>query len=431
MSTAKATTSGGGHRGAWFCRPARPTMRPLSSHTRVQHFFLPQRYRDPFGRTRRRAMTPTICCIQEATDAWATRSPPASAIRQETCRPSGNDYRVLQPRAGDRPERQSQRRELRRAGHGRRHGRHGQARTERRADGDLLGRFRARSARRRGRQHIWPIRSPTRRRSSGTRRPGWSTTRSPTRARRRRPTRRRAVVYTLVRETHDADLGAERADQDPASAFPTPTDSAARSRRRSQAEPGPVADGGPIVERRWVAAAGRSSTTRASRSGSTSRSSRRRTHFEFDVRVGVSPDPVLRSRWAASSPRSTRTTPGRRSCSIRGGRRAGTSTTRRSSPIPAPIPTSAISSAVWPSTDYLPTWLRAAAVGRQLDAAGAGRGRQRPRFTPPRRSIAHADTLGRTFLTIAQNKFVRERHNDRGDVRHRVSSSTSKATSAP
>ena len=42
----------------------------------------------------------------------------------------GNDYRVLQPRAGHRPQRQPRRGGLRRAGHGGRHGGDGQGRAE-------------------------------------------------------------------------------------------------------------------------------------------------------------------------------------------------------------------------------------------------------------------------------------------------------------
>ena len=69
--------------------------------------------------------------------------------------------------------------------------------------------------------------------------------------------------------------------------------------QKIQAEPGPLIDGGRRPSTRaGSAAAGRSSTTRASRSASTSRSSPRRTRFEFDVQVGVSPvlfyDPVGR-----------------------------------------------------------------------------------------------------------------------------------------
>ena len=69
------------------------------------------------------------------------------------------------------------------------------------------------------------------------------------------------------------------------------------------------------------AAAGRSSTTRASRSASTSRSSADTHRFEFDVRRRASARSCSTTRSSAWSPRCTRTTPGRRSSSTRGGRR--------------------------------------------------------------------------------------------------------------
>ena len=79
----------------------------------------------------------------------------------------------------------------------------------------------------------------------------------------------------------------------------TPTASGARSRRKAQAEPGPLVAGRRrSAHAAGSAAAGRSSTTRASRSGSTSRSSAAPTASSSRAIEGVSPvlfyDPVGR-----------------------------------------------------------------------------------------------------------------------------------------
>ena len=86
-----------------------------------------------------------------------------------------------------------------------------------------------------------------------------------------------------------------------------------------------------------------------------------------------------------------------------------------------------------PDADYLPTWYArtrsTGALGAQEQAAA--RKTESHADTP---AIAHVDSLGRTFLTVAHNKFERNRAMARLKRLRRAtqpaSCSTSKATSA-
>ena len=82
--------------------------------------------------------------------------------------------------------------------------------------------------------------------------------------------------------------GARAADEDPAPRSATPTASAARSSSKGQAAGRPVTDGGPDVQHGGSAAAGRSSTTRARRSGEYEPFFTATHRFEFARAEGVS-----------------------------------------------------------------------------------------------------------------------------------------------
>ena len=132
-----------------------------------------------------------------------------------------------------------------------------------------------------------------------------------------------AVVYTLARETHDADLD-RPADRRSSTASPTPTASAARSRRRFRPSRAPSdrREAAPDrVSPRWVG----SGWTIFNNKGKPVRQyepffSR---HPQLRVRraTSASARSCSTTRSGASSPRCTRTTPGRKSSSTRGGRR--------------------------------------------------------------------------------------------------------------
>ena len=220
----------------------------------------------------------------------AIASPWANGMRQE---PRRAGQRLPRPAAapGDRPERQPRAVELRCAGDGGGHGGHGQARRDA-ASRRLARRLRCRICPTTSSlAHLAdPLADPhaiLRARHDAAR----------LRSVRLSPHQRAAepapaVVYTLARETHDADLAAGRANEDPAQllllrrlrprdpeegpgrAGPVPQRDAPRAdhhRRRSAG-----ADGRAFA-RAGSAAAGPSSTTRASRSASSSRSSPTRT----------------------------------------------------------------------------------------------------------------------------------------------------------
>ena len=135
------------------------------------------------------------------------------------------------------------------------------------------------------------------------------------------------------------------------------------------------------------------------------------------------PGAVLRPGRRGWSPRCTPTTPGRRWSSTRGGRSTGTSTTR-SCLDPALDEVAGPFVQRLPDADYLPTWYAQRARRNARPAS-----RRRPHKTAVHAGtptlIAHADTLGRTFLTIAHNRFerngtlVEERYSTRTHARHR------------
>ena len=294
--------------------------------------------------------------------------------------------------------------------------------------GDLLEDFDRRPAARRRCKPSSPIRTARRRRSAGQRD-------DPHRLRPRplpaQPASRRFAA-TLARETHVADPG-RRADRKSRSASPTPTASAARSRRRSRpsaatpaARPDVTLPSGDDHRRALMAsremtpcnrcqpALGRQRLDGVQQQGQAGPPVRAVLHRhpslrELDVTTSASARCCSTIRSSASSPRCTPTTPGKRSSSTRGGRRPGTSTTPCWSPIPK---TDADVRRLLPppAGRRLPAHLARLRTtsacgalersGREQAAADKAR---RPRGTrPPSPTL---DTLGRTFLTVAHNRF--------------------------
>ncbi|HKX27954.1 MAG TPA: SpvB/TcaC N-terminal domain-containing protein [Blastocatellia bacterium] len=211
------------------------------------------------------------------------------------------------------------------------------------------------------------------------------------------------VVYTLARETHDADLspGEQTRIQH---AFSYSDGFGREIQMKVQAEPGPIIEGGPAVNPRWVG----SGWTVFNNKGNPVRQFEpffTDTHrFEFDVRIGVSPvlfydpaarvvatlhpnhswekvvfDPWRQESWDVSDSAliaEPRTDPD-----------AGDFFDRLD------------------ESEYLPTW-HAQRQGGTLgpEEQGAAAKAAMHAGTP---SVAHADSLGRTFLTIAHNRFKR------------------------
>ena len=217
------------------------------------------------------------------------------------------------------------------------------------------------------------------------------------------------------------------------SASPTPTASAARSRRRSrpsrgrcparcrrQDHRGRGRPAGDDAERRQPALGGQR-LDHLQQQGQARPPVRAVLHRHPPLRVRRHASASARccstTRSSASSPRCTPTTPGRRWSSTRGSRRPGTSTTPCWSPTPRPTPTWATSSAACRTPTTCPPGTRCAPMRPTLAAfAAALSGRDRSHATrraAAEKTAAHADTptvahfdsLGRTFLTVAHNRF--------------------------
>lgn len=227
-----------------------------------------------------------------------------------------------------------------------------------------------------------------------------------------------STAYTLARETHDSDpvpAGGLRIQHD----FSYSDGFGREIQRKTQAEPGPVPardvngdvvvgpDGQPlmtpgVVDPRWVG----TGWTIFNNKGKPVRQYEpffTDTHwFEFDVRIGVSPvllyDPVEHvvatlhpdHTWQKSSFNAWR---------------QDTWDTTDTALIadPAADPDVGDFFQRLPAADYLPTWY-ARRIGGALGPEEQAAARQAA-IHAGSPTVAHADSLGRTFLTIAHNKF--------------------------
>jgi RHS repeat-associated protein len=212
-----------------------------------------------------------------------------------------------------------------------------------------------------------------------------------------------AVAYALARETHDADLAT--GEQTKVQHSFSYSDGFGREiQKKIQAEPGPIVENGPDVSPRWVG----TGWTVFNNKGKPVRQFEpffTATHrFESDVRVGESPilfyDPVARlvatlnpnhswqkvvfDPWSQENWDVNDTV---------------------LSADPADDPNVGDFFGRLSEDDYLPTWYQQridGAVGTHEQAAA--RKTELHANTP---AIAHMDSLGRTFLTVAHNRVTR------------------------
>jgi len=182
--------------------------------------------------------------------------------------------------------------------------------------------------------------------------------------------------------------------------------------KKIQAEPGPLVEGGPVISPRWVG----SGWTIFNNKGKPVRQyepffsqlAEKRHHFEFGVQVGVSPvlfyDPVERVV-ATLNPNHTwekvvfdpwqQSTYDVNDTVLNGD---GSTDPKADKDVMGFF-------ARLPNAEYLPTWYddrigRAVNDPERIAADKAAVHLQTP-------SVAHLDTFGRTFLTLAHNRFVR------------------------
>lgn len=204
-----------------------------------------------------------------------------------------------------------------------------------------------------------------------------------------------ACSATLARETHAADAPPPGGLTIQV-AFSHSDGFGREVQKKIQAEPGPVADGGPTVAPRWVG----SGWTVFDNKGLPVRRYEpffSATHrFEFARTAGVSPivhyDPLGR---AAATLHPDHTWEKVAFDAWRQETWDAGDTVGIADPATDPDVGSFFSRL--PSADYLPTWLAA----RSGDAALAGQAA----IHAGTFAVAHADSLGRTFLTVAHNRF--------------------------
>ena len=172
--------------------------------------------------------------------------------------------------------------------------------------------------------------------------------------------------------------------------------------KKRQAEPGVLVDDGPIVNPRWVG----SGWTVFNNKGKPVRQYEPffsgTHHFEFGVKIGVSPilfyDPVERVV-ATLNPNHTW------SKMVFGAWRQESWDLNDTSAIPDPKADPDVGDFFkrLPDSDYLPSWFTAREGGALgVDEQNAARRAAIHAATP---EVFHADTLGRSFLSVAHNKF--------------------------
>ncbi|HEU5367013.1 MAG TPA: RHS repeat-associated core domain-containing protein, partial [Ktedonobacterales bacterium] len=211
-----------------------------------------------------------------------------------------------------------------------------------------------------------------------------------------------AVVYTLARETHAADLAQGQSTRIQHS-FSYSDGFGREIQKKIQAEPGPLAENGPTTNPRWVG----SGWTIFNNKGKPVRQYEpffsATHHFEFALTLGVSAvlfyDPIERVT-ATLHPNHTYGKvvfdPWKQ-----------TTWDLNDTALLAPKADPDVGSFFQrlPDTEYLPTWYdqrQGGALGAQEQAAAAQTAAHAN--TP---TTAYLDTLGRTFLTVARNHFVR------------------------
>jgi RHS repeat-associated protein len=364
------------------------------------HFFLPRRYRDPFGATGSVAYDAYDLLVQETRDALGNAVTAGERDTAGTIVASGNDYRVLQPHLVTDPNRNRAAASFDALGMvvgtavmGKRD------ETPRR--GDLLDGFEPDLSDAVVASHLSdPFVDPGSILARATTRLvydlfGYFRTRT-------QPNPAPNVVYAVVRETHDADLAA--GEQTRFQHNFSYSDGFGREiQKKVQAEPGPTTDGGPTVSPRWVG----SGWTIFNNKGKPVRQFEpffsATQAFQSDVRVGVSPvifyDPAGRTVATLHPDHTWQKV-------LFDPWRQETWDVNDTVLVADPKLDPDVGDFFrrLPEPDYLPTWYaqrQSGAAAHEQDAAAKAATHA---ATP---AVAHADAVGRMFLSIAHNKFVR------------------------
>ena len=400
--------AGGRERGG--CRPARCST-PASDgddpaaeldYAR-RHFFLPHRFTDPFGNTTTVSYDRYDLLSRQTRTRSATWSPPANAIRPMSSPLDGNDYRVLAPRLVSDPNRN--RAAVAFDTLGRVCGTAVMGKPEERL-GDSLDGFDpdlaaaavaayfadpfglgTRAARPGDHRVLYDLDAYRRSRGEpAPARPGW----------RCWPARPMSAIWrpgsgrgSSGRSSYSDGFGRE-------------------IQRKGQAGARAGHDGGPDVEHRWIG----SGWTVFNNKGKPVRAVRAVLHRHPPVRVRArgrrQPGPVLRPGRAASWPRvhpnhtyeKVVFDPWRQET-------WDVNDTVLLDPANDPDVGEFVRTVGCRASDYLPTWYDQRRR-RSARPGGAGGRRPRPRVHASTPAVAYTDALGRAFLTVAHNRFLRD-----------------------
>jgi len=368
------------------------------AHAR-QHFFLPHRFQDPFGQTTTVAYDSYDLLVRETRDAMGNRITAGERDPAGTLVAQGNDYRVLQPRLVMDANRN--RATVAFDALGMVVGTAIMGKPEENL-GDSLDGFDPDLADAAITAHLQvPLADPQSLLQRATTRLVYDLFAYKRTQDDLQP--QPAVVYTLTRDTHDADLAAGQQTKVRHS-FSYADGFGREIQKKIQAEPGPLVEGGLEISPRWVG----SGWTLFNNKGKPVRQYEpffSATHrFEFARTVGVSPilfyDPVERVM-ATLHPNHTY-----EKVVFDPWRQATwdvNDTVLQADPKNDPDVSSFFRGL--PDAEYLPTWharRRGGAMGAQEQAAAT---QAAVHANTP--TVAYFDTLGRTFLTVAHNRFER------------------------
>jgi RHS repeat-associated protein len=362
-----------------------------------QHFFLPRRFQDPFGHTTTASYDHYDLLVQETRDPLGNLVTAGERDQAGTLTTQGNDYRVLQPWLLMDANRNRSTVAFDTLGLV-----VGTAVMGKPAEslGDVLTNFIPDLADAVIAAHLQdPLTNPQDILQQATSRLvydlfAYANTQND-------PQPQPAVVYTLARETHTADLAANQQTRIQHS-FSYSDGFGREIQKKIQAEPGPLVENGPEINPRWLG----SGWTIFNNKGKPVRQYEpffsATHHFEFALTVGVSLilcydslgrvvatlhpnqtyekvvfDPWQQASWDVND------------------------TVLQTDPTQDPDVGDFFSRL--PAADYSPTWYmqrQGGALGPQEQAAA-----QKTAVHANTPTIAYFDTMGRTFLTVAHNRF--------------------------
>lgn len=363
-----------------------------------QHFFLPRRLRDPFGQTTTITYDSYDLLLQETLDPVGNRTTAGERAPGGTLTRQGNDYRVLQPRLLMDPNRN--RSAVAFDALGMVVGTALMGKPEEHL-GDSLDGFETDLAEAAIVAHIdQPLTDPQAILQHATTRLVYDLFAYQRTQHTTQP--QPIVVYTLMREIHDADLASGQQIKIQHS-FSYSDGFGREIQKKAQAEPGPLVVGGAESNPRWVGSGWAIFNNKGKPVRQYEPFFSASHHFEFAVTVGVSPilcyDPIERVV-ATIHPNHTY-----EKVVFDLWKRTSWDVNDTVLLTPKTDPDVGGFFQRLPDQEYLPTWYdqrQGGALGGQEQAAA-----QKTAVHANTPTVAYFDTLGHSFLALARNRFVR------------------------